>query len=375
MTTYLEVHVIQNLPPSNVNRDDTGAPKAAIYGGVNRLRVSSQAWKRAARESFGADIDEAQRSTRTKRIVRLLAGRIQARREMDEDRAGQLAVDALNAAGVKVTPLKGKQEAKPSIADAEADALFFISNQQLENLAELAVASGDDAIDKKAAKAAIDKDHGVEIALFGRMVASTPALNVDAAVQVAHAISTHAIDPQGDFYTAVDDAKGRDEDSGAGMMGTIEFASATLYRYAAVGLELLAENLGDVPLTGEAAAAFVKGFALSLPSGKKNSFAADTLPSAIVITPRDTRPLSLVGAFERPVRATNDGFVAASVDRMAQHAAQVQESFGLEPVRQWVVGSADLQEALAGFGDLRPLPVVLDEVREAVTACVQQEKQ
>lgn len=375
MTTYLEVHVIQNLPPSNVNRDDTGAPKAAIYGGVNRLRVSSQAWKRAARESFGADIDEAQRSTRTKRIVRLLAGRIQARREMDEDRAGQLAVDALNAAGVKVTPLKGKQEAKPSIADAEADALFFISNQQLENLAELAVASGDDAIDKKAAKAAIDKDHGVEIALFGRMVASTPALNVDAAVQVAHAISTHAIDPQGDFYTAVDDAKGRDEDSGAGMMGTIEFASATLYRYAAVGLELLAEKLGDVPLTGEAAAAFVKGFALSLPSGKKNSFAADTLPSAIVITLRDTRPLSLVGAFERPVRATNDGFVAASVDRMAQHAAQVQESFGLEPVRQWVVGSADLQEALAGFGDLRPLPVVLDEVREAVTACVQQEKQ
>ncbi len=375
MTTYLEVHVIQNLPPSNVNRDDTGAPKAAIYGGVNRLRVSSQAWKRAARESFGADIDEAQRSTRTKRIVRLLAGRIQARREMDEDRAGQLAVDALTAAGVTVTPLKGKKEAKPSIADAEADALFFISNQQLENLAELAVASGDDAIDKKAAKAAIDKDHGVEIALFGRMVASTPDLNVDAAVQVAHAISTHAIDPQGDFYTAVDDAKGRDEDSGAGMMGTIEFASATLYRYAAVGLELLAENLGDVPLTGEAAAAFVKGFALSLPSGKKNSFAADTLPSAIVITLRDTRPLSLVGAFERPVRATNDGFVAASVDRMAQHAAQVQESFGLEPVRQWVVGSADLQEALAGFGDLRPLPVVLDEVREAVTACVQQEKQ
>ncbi len=375
MTTYLEVHVIQNLPPSNVNRDDTGAPKAAIYGGVNRLRVSSQAWKRAARESFGADIDEAQRSTRTKRIVRLLAGRIQARREMDEDRAGQLAVDALTAAGVTVTPLKGKKEAKPSIADAEADALFFISNQQLENLAELAVASGDDAIDKKAAKAAIDKDHGVEIALFGRMVASTPDLNVDAAVQVAHAISTHAIDPQGDFYTAVDDAKGRDEDSGAGMMGTIEFASATLYRYAAVGLELLAEKLGDVPLTGEAAAAFVKGFALSLPSGKKNSFAADTLPSAIVITLRDTRPLSLVGAFERPVRATNDGFVAASVDRMAQHAAQVQESFGLEPVRQWVVGSADLQEALAGFGDLRPLPVVLDEVREAVTACVQQEKQ
>ena len=375
MTTYLEVHVIQNLPPSNVNRDDTGAPKAAIYGGVHRLRVSSQAWKRAARESFGADIDEAQRSTRTKRIVRLLAGRIQARREMDEDRAGQLAVDALTAAGVTVTPLKGKKEAKPSIADAEADALFFISNQQLENLAELAVASGDDAIDKKAAKAAIDKDHGVEIALFGRMVASTPDLNVDAAVQVAHAISTHAIDPQGDFYTAVDDAKGRDEDSGAGMMGTIEFASATLYRYAAVGLELLAEKLGDVPLTGEAAAAFVKGFALSLPSGKKNSFAADTLPSAIVITLRDTRPLSLVGAFERPVRATNDGFVAASVDRMAQHAAQVQESFGLEPVRQWVVGSADLQEALAGFGDLRPLPVVLDEVREAVTACVQQEKQ
>lgn len=372
MTTYLEVHVIQNLPPSNINRDDTGAPKAAIYGGVNRLRVSSQAWKRAAREAFAEDISEAQRATRTKRVVRLLVDRIVASQPMEREVAAERAAAVLGAAGVKVSQPRTAKGVMPDPEDYEAEALFFVSNQQLDRLAELAIASEDGTVDKKLAKAAIDEAHGADIALFGRMVASSPDLNVDAAVQVAHAISTHAVDPQGDFYTAVDDAKPEDVDAGAGMMGTIEFSSATLYRYAAVGLELLAHNMGDDALAAEAVAAFVKGFTTSIPSGKKNSFAADTLPSAIVVMLRQGRPLSLVGAFERAVPASDQGYVETSVERMAAKARELGSTFGVEAQQTWVIAESALADALAPLGEITPLPTTLGAIRDGVTSVLSQ---
>lgn len=369
MSKFLEVHVIQNLPPSNVNRDDTGAPKAAIYGGVNRLRVSSQAWKRATREEFSSRIQEPLRATRTKRVTRLLADRIMARQAMSDDQAGELAQKVLAAAGVKVSAPRVAKGQAVAASDHEAEALFFISNQQLDRLAELAVSDGGE-VDKKAAKAAIDRDHGAEIALFGRMVASSPDLNVDAAVQVAHAISTHAVDPQGDFYTAVDDAKPHDDDSGAGMMGTIEFASATLYRYAAIALDQLLENLGDGQVAAETATEFVRAFALSMPSGKKNSFAADTLPSLVLVTVRDGRPVNLVGGFEKPVPASDGGYVGASVRRLVDQAAALESTFAVPVEGSWLVSEPALAEVGAPLGDAVSLPVALDGIREAVLGIV-----
>lgn len=365
MSKFLEVHVIQNLPPSNVNRDDTGAPKAAIYGGVNRLRVSSQAWKRATREEFASRIQEPLRATRTKRVTRMLADRIVARQAMSEEQAGELAQKVLAAAGVKVAAPRVAKGQSVAAADHEAEALFFISNQQLGRLAELAV-QGDGEVDKKAAKAAIDQEHGAEIALFGRMVASSPDLTVDAAVQVAHAISTHAVDPQGDFYTAVDDAKPHDDDSGAGMMGTIEFASATLYRYAAIALDQLLENLGDGQVAAETAAEFVRGFALSIPSGKKNSFAADTLPSLVLVTVRDGRPVNLVGAFEKPVRTSDEGYVAASTQRLVDQVAALESTFAVPAEASWLVAEPALADVTAPLGSAIALPAALDGVRESV---------
>ncbi|MGD7733504.1 type I-E CRISPR-associated protein Cas7/Cse4/CasC [Propionibacteriaceae bacterium G57] len=369
MTKFLEVHVIQSLPPSNINRDDTGAPKSGVYGGANRLRVSSQAWKRATRLQFADEIAESQRATRTKRIVRLVSDAIMARGVEDEQRAASLATEVLKAAGVTPKKPRSKDDATISEADYEAEALFFISNQQVQALAEVAVADPD-KVDKTAAKNAIDTSHGIEIALFGRMVASSPDLNVDASLQVAHAISTHTVDPQGDFYTAVDDQKRRnDDDAGAGMVGTIEFSSATLYRYAALSLDLLSENLGQATeVTADAAAQFVKAFTLSLPSGKKNSMAADTLPSMVLVTLRESRPVNLVGAFERPVPVSDEGFVARSVAALVRRAQDLDATFGTAPLKTWVVAESEVSAEASSLGDLTSLPQAISSIRETVLA-------
>lgn len=365
MTKFLEIHAIQNLPPSNINRDETGAPKSAYYGGCNRQRVSSQAWKRAARDAFKDVIAETQRATRTKRVVTLLTKRIQAHNDqLERADAVARATRVLELAGIKVKAPRAKKGETPDLEAYESEALVFVSNQQLDALAELAAA--DDEVDKKSAKQAADTKNGIAVALFGRMVASSPDLNVDAAVQVAHAISTHKVDLQGDFYTAIDDQKPRDEDAGAGMMGTIEFASATLYRYAAISLDQLRDNLGEDDVTAEAVVAFTQTFLTSVPSGKKNSMAADTLPSAILIMIRDTRPVSLVGAFERPVPASEQGYVTASVAAMVERVEGLRDNFGFGPLTTWAVGDPDLTGVLGTVADVKPLSTVLDEVRAAV---------
>lgn len=367
MTKFLEIHAIQNLPPSNINRDETGAPKSAYYGGANRQRVSSQAWKRATREAFKPLIAEAQLATRTKRVVKLLADRVQGLASLEREDAVLRASKVLEQAGIKVKAPRAKKGETPDLEAYEAEALVFVSNQQLDSLAAVAAtAASVEDIDKKSAKAAVDTQNGISVALFGRMVASSPDLNVDAAVQVAHAISTHAVDFQGDFYTAVDDEKDTDEDAGAGMMGTIEFASATLYRYAAISLDQLADNLGDNTLTAEAAAVFAQAFLMSMPTGKQNSMAADTLPSAVLVILRDTRPMSLVGAFERPISISDEGFVARSVDAMVQRVVSLRDGFGVSPLAVWGAGEREFAEVLGTIASVKPLPEVIGEVRASV---------
>ena len=183
---YIDLHVIQTLPPSCVNRDDTGSPKTAIYGGVTRARVSSQSWKRAMRLMFADMYTEEEKGIRTKKIVDLLAKKIS---ELDSEiqSAEKLAKKVLEAAGIKLTEKNGK---------AETGALFFISEKQIEKLAELAIAHPDGKFekeDKKELQEALKNYPSVDLALFGRMVADEPSLNYDATAQVAHAISTHAV--------------------------------------------------------------------------------------------------------------------------------------------------------------------------------------
>lgn len=365
--TFIDVHVLQTLPPSNINRDDTGAPKTAFFGGTRRARVSSQAWKRATRAAFAESLDPADLGYRTKRLVELLAPRIEQRSNLSRDEAQVRAQAALAAIGLKLEKPRAKKAAEEVEAAApRSEYLVFLSGHQLDALADVAVAASDGKIDKKAAVEAADTRHGVDISLFGRMVADAANLNVDAAVQVAHAISTHAVDNEFDYYTAVDD-KSPEEETGAGMIGTVEFNSSTLYRFATVHVDGLRKNLGDAGATAEAAAAFVRGFVCSMPTGKQNTFGNRTLPDAVVVSVRTDQPVSLVGAFEEPV-PEGGGYVRQSAERLAQHAAAMGQAYGTPPAQSWVVRATGSAAAVDVLGPVVTLDELIDGVREVASA-------
>ena len=356
MSTYVDIHIIQSLPPSCVNRDDSGSPKSAVYGGVRRLRVSSQSWKRATRLYFNDLLDAKDVGVRTKRVVEVLAERITEDAPELADAAAGLAEKVFAAARIKLAPPRGKKD-----APQESGYLLFLSTSQIERLAGLAIASarGGGALDAKTVKKIFKEAHAVDIALFGRMVADDTDLNVDAACQVAHAISTHAAENEYDFFTAVDDDKSRseEEDAGAGMMGTVEFSSATMYRYATVNLDMLVENLGDGDAALRALEVFIKGFCLSMPTGKQNTFANRTLPEAVVVSVRDDQPVSLVGAFEKPIRTNEaDGYLTRSVEALAEHARAIEDNYGLKPLAGFVVALKG-GDILAPEGPDAPAPL------------------
>ncbi len=208
----------------------------------------------------------------------------------------------------------------------------------------------------------------VDLALFGRMVADTTDLNVDAACQVAHAISVHPVDNEFDYFTAVDDHKAADdaEDAGAGMIGTVEFNASTLYRYATVDADALKKNLGDDEATRRAVEAFVRAFVTSMPTGKQNTFANRTLPDAVVISIRETQPVNLVGAFEDAVIEKPRLRVAS--ERLAVYAQEVDAAFGTAPVVSWVVRIGEATEALAVLGESTPLGDAVALVGDTVKA-------
>lgn len=263
-----------------------------------------------------------------------------------------------DAAKIKLAPPRGKDKKD---APQESGYLLFLSTSQIARLAGLAIASarGGEALDAKTVKKIFKEEHAVDIALFGRMVADDTDLNVDAACQVAHAISTHAAENEYDFFTAVDDDKSRseEEDAGAGMMGTVEFSSATMYRYATVNLDMLVENLGDDDAALRALEVFIKGFCLSMPTGKQNTFANRTLPEAIVVSVRDDQPVSLVGAFEKPIRTNEaDGYLTRSVEALAEHARAIEDNYGLRPLAGFVVALKG-GDILAPEGPDAPAPL------------------
>lgn len=329
---YVDIHVLQTVPPSCVNRDDTGSPKTAVYGGTTRARVSSQAWKRAVRLMFMERMAQADVGIRTKYVFDLLVKEILA---LDsEAKAEKLADDALKEAKVTV---KAKKAGDPMVTDA----LFFISPAQLKALAKLAV---EGTKDKKAFQAALNDAPALDVALFGRMVASNPELNTDASCQVAHAISTHTVHNEYDYFTAVDDCSPADN-AGAAHLDTVEFNSSTLYRYATVCVSDLAETLG-----GDAAKAvcdFADAFITSMPTGKQNTFANRTLPDFVYVTLREDQTVNLVSAFEKPVPAGAEGYMQRSVDALTAYAQKVYAAFADAPAAAWVTASADVSETFA----------------------------
>jgi CRISPR system Cascade subunit CasC len=386
--TILDVHILQNVPPSNMNRDDTGTPKSAYYGGVRRARVSSQAWKRATRSRFNKLLPPEELGVRTKKVVEALAERITAHDPSVTDTAAQLAEETLRVAtGSSFDLPKRKNRDGEDEAVAESKYLMFLSRRQLDALAEVAVSASDggdvqslkkslkDKEQKARTRHAVDTRHSVDIALFGRMVADSADLNVEAATQVAHALSVHRSDIESDYYTAVDDRSGESE-PGAGMIGAVDFNSATLYRYAAVDVDELQRNLGaglkeDEPPSTPAAKAvttFLEAFITSLPTGKINSFGNHTLPSAVIVTIRDQWPISFVGAFEEPVpKSPQGGYLRESCRRLAAYVPDLERQYGLGNQSTWVFRVGEETQALAELGTGVTLPALLDQVGRTVS--------
>lgn len=370
MTTnhlYIDVHILQSVPPSNLNRDDSGTPKQAVFGGAKRARVSSQAWKRATRVAYAETVPEADRATRTKRITELLATRLRDTENLSPAQADRLAATLAGALGVTKSTKKEDQSAYLLFfGKRQLDGIVGLLDGRAQQLAELDDAKLKEEVGKLPVAEQLSIGHPAEVALFGRMVADLPSLNVDASVQVAHALSTHAVQTEFDYYTAVDDENV--EDSGAGMIGTVEFNSATLYRYATLGVHQLRENLSDPDATAETAARFLDAFARSIPTGHQNSFAHRTLPHLVLVTLRTDQPVNLVSAYERPVQSRT-GIAEDSIKRLAEELTATAETWGSAPaltLATYAPAGEAQDKAQAAFGPSLPFPRLTERVRTAV---------
>jgi CRISPR system Cascade subunit CasC len=376
--TLIAIHILQNHAPSNLNRDDNGDPKDCIFGGFRRARISSQALKRSIRWS------EIFRDAFAKTPA-LLAQRTQLLPELVRDRIAELDLaDEVKAAIVQQTARLGKGDSrnaaettesegaateagkktrKPKRADADAvqrvknAQLMFLTMSEIDQLAERMVAvareQGVAAFSALGSDKLLDalgtyEPHAVDIAMFGRMTTSSPFKNVDAAVQVAHPLSTHAVEQEFDFYTAVDDISG---EAGAGFIGETSFNSATYYKYMNMHWEELVKNVqGDVAIARQTVHAFLEGALMAIPSGKQNSFAAHNLPDfALVEVLERNIPLSYTNAFLKPVRAKRDeSLMDASVAALLAYAGPLPTCYQLAVQRALFATPLVTLPALAG---------------------------
>jgi len=344
MIMYVEIHLLQSFAPSNLNRDDTGSPKECTFGGVRRARISSQCLKRAMRtdpsfaEATGVPIGE-----RTRRVSRALLKRL-VDAGITEEQATPIVNDF-----VRLWTDKDAKAATVS-SDGITAAQFYVSQGELDDAAAAIRAEFEALVgDKKTADKARaqivrnlaqkygDRTSAPDVALFGRMMASRPELNLDAACQVAHALSTHRIAMEMDFFTAVDDlVQDAGDETGAGMMGVLGYASACYYRYARIDWDQLVKNLdGDLDLAAKAVDGLLRASMRAVPSGKQNSHAANNPPSlALAVVRESGMAWSLANAFERPVRAEGEGgYVAPSLTALDTYWGELCAAYGQEELR------------------------------------------
>ena len=308
MADFLQLHLLTAYGPSNLNRDDTGRPKSAIFGGVPRLRISSQSLKRAWRTSdvFAAKLD-GHLAARTQRLGKDVLARM-TESGMDEADALKIARGIAGAFG----KIKSEKDTQPTFIEQ----LAFVSPEERTRafaLADQAIAltrAGDAVPEPKADDLLQRTDTAADIAMFGRMLADSPKFNREAAVQVAHAMTTHRVNAEDDYYTAVDDLKSRDEpdDAGAGFVGVQEFGSGVFYLYICVDRALLLRNLGDTHAIRDASlAALVEAAATVAPRGKQASFASHARAAYALAEKGSAQPRSLAAAFLKPVTGSDQG--------------------------------------------------------------------
>lgn len=330
---FIELHILQNFAPSNLNRDDTGNPKDTEFGGVRRARISSQAFKRAIRlHPAFAKTTEVEPAVRTRWMTRLLSEALVKAGKKEEE-----AKEVANAFSVQYSKLEEKK--------GHTSVLLYLSKSEIEKSVELLTKNWKeitknlkdgkslelDALVKERFKELKDRTSAPDIALFGRMLAEKPDLNIDAACQVAHAISTHRVNMELDYFTAVDDLT-RDDEAGAGMIGVTAFNSACFYRYARIDWDLLVKNLGgDTELARKTVEGFLRAAALAIPTGKQNAFAAQNPPDFMLgVVRKDGQSWSLANAFETPVKPNKSegGLMSASIQRLGEYWEKLNRVYG-----------------------------------------------
>jgi CRISPR system Cascade subunit CasC len=354
----LELHLLQNFAPSCLNRDDTNSPKDCRFGGFRRARISSQCIKRAIRQTFtnSGFLPLEDTAVRSKRLVAEIAAQL-ADMSTDTTEVQRVITTALASQKLKVED--GQTQYLLFLGRREIAGLVSVIRQYWDQLAAVATdkpaaeADAEPATPKKSARkakagksaavpkevtqavqAVLDGGKAADLALFGRMVADLPDRNIDAASQVAHAISTNKVDMEMDYFTAVDDLKTRAEDSGAGMLGTVEYNSSCFYRYANVNIPQLLVNLqGDHELAVRTINAFIRSSVSAIPTGKQNTFAAHNPPSAVLAVVRRTGFWSLANAFERPIRPDGrQSLVEASIAALDAYWGRLVDGFGADEI-------------------------------------------
>jgi len=343
--TRIEFHILQSFPVSCLNRDDAGTPKSAIIGGTERARVSSQCWKRAIRlELPKYGIETGKRTCYTARMIARACKDLGATDEQAETCA-EVFIKEISSLDKNV-----KSKVKSS-------ALLFITNTEAHKIADFfskksftptvtpksAKGKGKEKKEKNSKdkesiknileeKGIISVHDGLDIALFGRMAANTPDINVEAAVSFSHAISTHRVASEIDFFSAVDDLKGDEEggeqEQGAGHLGSLEFNSATYYRYISLDLGQLSENLGGETDLSVAINAFTRALFFAVPTARQATMSASTLWNYAQVYVRQGHRIQ--ANFEEAVRPGKNGIVAASKEKLKAELKRIQGLCGKE---------------------------------------------
>lgn len=337
----IEIHMLKNYPPTNLNRDDTGAPKSCVFGNSIRGRISSQCLKRAWRTSavLREAVGEEHFGLRTRKLPELVA-----------DRLAELGVDPAYIAAVKprISGFGNKEGKESKDGKATAQVVFYAPEdieavcqlvmKQLESCKKVEEVKKLKAKDLQAAVSGAEvRPITLDIALFGRMVTCDAFRDVEASMQVAHAISTNKIVMESDYFTAMDDLLFGEnaEEKGAGMVGDVDYNASCYYVYASLDTDALKENLrfaaDPEEIVEKAIPALLRAMAFTDPNGKQNSFAGHVLPSVVMVECKDKKiPTSMVNAFVDPVKGEKGrDLVSESAKRLADEVDLLSRNFGL----------------------------------------------
>ena len=337
MTTFIQLHLLTAYAPSNLNRDDFGRPKTAEMGNTNRLRISSQSLKRAWRTSdcFYQSLSD-HIGVRSRRFARDWVYKPMVDNGISEKIAKESAIKIAGQFG----KLKNEKSPKDPLDNLEIEQLVHISSneqQVIKQLVDLLISEKREPTDNEV-KLLRKENSSIDIALFGRMLADSPAFNIEAACQVSHALGVSAVTIENDFFTAVDDLNDYDVDAGSAHLGSRGFASALFYTYVCISRDLLLENLnGDEILVEKSLKALTESAAKVAPTGMQNSFASRAYTSYLLIEKGSQQPRSLAVAYFNPIRSQD--LVNDAITRLEEQRDKFDRVYGQCADSRYVLNS------------------------------------